>query len=426
MIIRSGKKKLGNLALILALSFYYAVGVLWTGEIMTASQTRYFWALSVLSVILIYIINSKGKIPSAKNGLNKLHICLALFILFALASVLWAANETRAYSRGSFVLKIIISMGIISWLMNSTGDTRSILKSIEYGGDFSIIYIILSNGVSRMISMFRSGSRLTYTGINSNGIGIVAAFSIIIAVYFIRKEGIKLTSLLMAPCAFIVILSVSKKAIFATIFGIILMLVFDNLDDKKLLNNLLRIVGIIIGSCVILYFLLRLPFLFSIQTRIYAMLEGVFKGVRASGIDTSTLERIHLNEAGYYIIRNHPILGVGLDNARYYNTYGVYLHNNYLELFADLGIVGLVLYYMIYILCGSRFIKYRDFNDKEFNICATLLILILILDIGKVSYYDLETYYFIVLFYMESCLIRKKWMVSGCNISISRINVKAE
>lgn len=387
---------------ILCLSFYYSIGVLWTGEVMTGSQTRLLWAISLIAIFVSYLLVSGFRFPKFKKWFCVEYFALLLFISFALFSASWAKNSNQVVSRGSFVLKIIISGILISIMINSRKNVRSILKSIEYGGDIAIIYTIAANGLSSMIAMFLRGSRLSYTGTNSNVLGGVAAFSVVICIYFLTVEGWRISSLFAIPCMLIVILSVSKKAIFAMFFGAFMYIVLINMNKKGFIKNMLKVVAIIIVSAFALYFILKLPFLAAVEQRVEAMFSGLAGGLSSSGIDRSTMERLSLIESGKTIIHKHPIIGVGLDNARFYNTYGVYLHNNYLELMADLGIVGAFLYYSVYLGILKNYVKYRNFIDKEYDICLTLLILVLILDWGRVTYYDLETYYFISLLLAES------------------------
>lgn len=395
---------------IFSLSFFYAVGALWSGSVFSSDVTRYLWIVSMILILLAIILKQNGSFPFPKK-INFYQFCILFFAGFSLLSRLWASNASRAFSRAIFVTEIVISMVFISILFKLNGCIRILLKSIEIGGYFAVMFLIYSNGISNMISFFRRGSRLTYTGVNSNTIGIIAAFSFVISIYFIATEGIHLVELFSIPSAFIVILSVSKKAYAISFFGIGFYFLVNSVKSKNLIKNIINISLTTIVIAVFFYFVLQLPVMDRFKTRLSSMVAGFVNGVNSKETDISTYERILLQQAGIEIIKDHPILGVGLDNARLFNSFDAYLHNNYLEIFADLGIIGLIIYYLPFIFFTSRFIKYREFAQSEYSICLSLLLIFLVMDLGRVSYYNVSTYYFMLLFYLKSVkLVQKSYI----------------
>ena len=77
------------------------------------------------------------------------------------------------------------------------------------------------------------------------------------------------------------------------------------------------------------------------------------------------------------------------------------LTNNFIELLADGGIIGFALYYSIYAFLLIRFIMIRDFRNQQFNICATLLVVNLIIEYGAVTYIYKHTYMFLMMFMLQ-------------------------
>lgn len=394
--------------LIISMSFYYAVGVIWTGSIWTKEQQVTLWTLAVLWVLLALSFVAKGKLSFSTKPTLYI-VSLSSFLFFAWSSYGWATNADRVASRGALITRIILSMMVFSLLLTFSGSFRAILKSIEYGGYMSVCYLILRNGVSYMTEKMLHGSRLTYTGVNSNTIGLVAAFAIIVAFYFFTVEGFKISTLFVIPCGFIIVLSVSKKSFLALIIGVVLFRMLCTTKKNRFVNNIIKIIGILCIVAIALYFLSSLPFMASVIKRMQAFFVTVFGNDGTTAVDTSTRERMELKQCGYELIQKNPLLGVGLDNARYFNKYTLYLHDNFLEIFADLGIFGFCAYYSIYAVNAVRFLKNWNTEDKEFNICVTLLILLLILDYSRVSYYNLSTYYMLLLLCIKSgALVKAK------------------
>ena len=83
------------------------------------------------------------------------------------------------------------------------------------------------------------------------------------------------------------------------------------------------------------------------------------------------------------------IIGVGLDNYRFYNARGLYAHNNFAELFADLNLLGLVAFYWLHIKTLITFIKNK--SDEYATFWIACIISLMLVDIGQVSY-SLFTY----------------------------------
>ena len=102
------------------------------------------------------------------------------------------------------------------------------------------------------------------------------------------------------------------------------------------------------------------------------------------GSDASALERNQLMLDAIETGMNHLLLGVGLHNSMYYTPIGMYAHNNYAEIFADLGIFGLVIYYSLYVVMLYRILRFTKGKERNFWLLFTLSFLLI--DYGQVSY----------------------------------------
>ena len=99
---------------------------------------------------------------------------------------------------------------------------------------------------------------------------------------------------------------------------------------------------------------------------------------------------------------SHPILGVGIGNARYYCSMGyTYLHNNYVELLACGGIVGFIIYYMPYMYLISQFYKNRAYLNEYSIMILFILSGVIMMDYGSVSYYSKSTYFFLMVCFLH-------------------------
>lgn len=78
----------------------------------------------------------------------------------------------------------------------------------------------------------------------------------------------------------------------------------------------------------------------------FAFSEGFFAHVTQSNVDDGAMERLIIYEQSWRVLREHPLLGTGpAGYAIYYMTYfpeeARSTHNNYLDIIAQFGIVGM-------------------------------------------------------------------------------------
>jgi len=116
-------------------------------------------------------------------------------------------------------------------------------------------------------------------------------------------------------------------------------------------------------------------------------------------------------EIGLKTFLDHPLFGIGIGNSReltvVYLGWETYLHNNFVELLASGGIVGFLLYYAMYLYLISVFWRCRKQYNEEYAICLTLLLVLLVLDFGRVSYYTKTQYVFLMVMFLETDVLRK-------------------
>ena len=106
-----------------------------------------------------------------------------------------------------------------------------------------------------------------------------------------------------------------------------------------------------------------------------------------------------------------PILGIGMGNSlELLASVGqrrTYLHCNFVEILASGGIIGFVIYYCIYVKLLGGLWKYRKYRSQTTNLCIVLLLLMLIMDYGMVTYYDKQQYLYFMCFFLQLELLKK-------------------
>jgi O-antigen ligase len=87
-----------------------------------------------------------------------------------------------------------------------------------------------------------------------------------------------------------------------------------------------------------------------------------------------------------------PLWGYGIDQFRWLNSYHEYSHNNYTELLANLGLVGLVLFYAIHANLVWRAASQARNGSGRSWLVLVFVLLLLLMDIARVSYTDRLTW----------------------------------
>lgn len=209
---------------------------------------------------------------------------------------------------------------------------------------FSLLaFVVLAVVMALMNLALNTGAeRMTFSeSLNVNAVGIVCMFGIAYLLYLLigmKKNPffVVLVVLLVTLLAFVVVKTVSKKAMIAAGVLIAFWLLFcyrQAFGKQNVLLRILLFVGLIVGMVLAYRWFLRT------EAESVEYITYRFEQIELSG-DTSAEMRYKLIILGFQTFLDHPIIGVGLNNFRFYNEYATYAHCFYAELFACTGIVG--------------------------------------------------------------------------------------
>lgn len=382
-----------------------------TYDIIFVSSLIYFFAiyaentlpggqlLLLLPLGIMCLLNWKKE--SSKIKINTTYFLLysISFIIFCMCSKLWSEKPNLSTPKINALVFIFIAMFIVSNSLAKYMDIEGLLKVFMYGGHFVVIYCFIRYGIGNVFDMLNGGTRISNELLNANSIGMCAAYAIVINIYFVMYDKLRLRDVLMLPSIIILLVSQSRKALLLVVLGVVGIYILKNIGKRFSVNTLLKFIIGFFVLIFILYMLVQLPFLESYMARIEELLTYVIEGTGRKDI------RFKYIELGLELFSEHPLLGIGIANANIYTKmyYGNdhYLHNNYVELLACGGIIGFLIYYSFYFYLIYSFIKFRKYRDKEYDICLILLLIVLIMDYGLVSYYSRTTYMYMLLFYLE-------------------------
>ena len=265
-----------------------------------------------------------------------------------------------------------------------------ILKCGVFSGLLLLIRVILFTPFQRIVVR-------DFGLLNANSIGLSLCISLILLFLLqgvSEKRDIKyyiIASLLIVG----IIFTASRKAILLLGYSLFSWTFFTT---EKPLKKILIASVIIIFMGLTYYFLMNNEFLYNI---IGMRFEGAINLVfgKTGYIDASSFERKVLIDKGLELWRDRPYIGYGASTFSKIAGFGIYSHNNYIELSVNLGIIGLLLFYQIYILLFVQIFKMRNTHLLKF--LSFLIIFLLGLDFAWVTLVEDLYLLFLVLIYIS-------------------------
>lgn len=365
-----------------------------------------FLAVSVC-ILIISVINDGGRLFVRIDAYQWM---FAAFMLFTLFTSLWAIRSTDSIVMARTLFRILVCFTFLYWYYVKQDNISSLLSALKWGGYFIAYYSIVFYGFDFLLSSTLSASmRLENEFANVNSIGMAVAMSLFLQVCEWAYGRFRLWTLIpFIPTVIVVAASQSRKAMVFCIVGVFIVFIIKNIGKKKVLNLLKLVIGILLIIAII-YVLAKL----SIFTGISERFETLYNSLTGEGkADSSSIIRSSMNKLGIEWWKKYPIAGIGMSNthiiAAQELNFDAYLHNNYVELLCGGGVIGFLLYYAMHAYLAFSLLKYRKVDEKYFAICFSWLIIMLIMDYGRVSYSSkMQWFYLMVQFVNVECLKHK-------------------
>lgn len=324
--------------------------------------------------------------------LNRFLLVYMVFYIWCLASILWATDEALS-------MKMVVRM---TFLTVTLIVIYNVLKRYDIKNAF--YYALITGTFINFVLFFNLFSVpfdtwlwLRYQGTlnNPNVLSIVSILSIVASAILlnINRNGPLLKTVLISNIAvsiFLIFQTASKKGLlFGSVFMIFLMF-YSKIKMKTLGISLLlaSVLGVIIVK-----FTDTEKLLFKVDYIVKRMMQ-LFDAMSGRKYDLSSNERMQFIVEGFDKFADTPIFGHGIDNFRVY--FGLYAHNNFIELLFDVGLVGLIMYYSVHVslLMQSRRVTHAFLR----NISIILIVIIMMMDVAVVSYFTKYLFTFLVVY----------------------------
>lgn len=376
MLIRDRKINLVNLMLIL---YIFSIIVFDEGTTILKVIKVIFVGVSVLHLIF-----------KKKLYIDRYIIWMTAFATFCMLSMQWSLSVENAKE---ILSALILNDICIFFVLNLFYDDRNRIKLIINTIIFSSIVLGVRVAIEYGTFIFLNGARGGGNGmISANTIGMIAAISSVLSIYKLKNQNqykvLYITALVFNLT--IMIFSASRKAL---LYFLIPVIIYYILNSKNVVSTIKKVLASIFIMILAFVAIMKVPFLYdSVGYRIETMING-FLGT--GDTDASTGLRLAMIEWGYEWFQDRPYFGYGINNFKTllgqqntsYGSEGVYAHNNYIELLVDVGIIGTLIYYYIYLSILNKGIgKWKKLNLLQM-IMLGILISCIINEYGSVSYY---------------------------------------
>ncbi len=361
--------------------------------------TNQYPKLVVFCLIVFSIINILFMGRSFK--LNIEYYLLFAWMLIGSMSTTTALDSDIAITK-LFTLFTVIPMALAFFYFATWYESPRNIWAGIFIGTLIMSYLSLHQGPT-----YGGEGRLTGTLGNANHFGYMLVISLIIIFYaFFSFKNRLLKSVVVAMGAvlvYFIAFTGSKQALFG-MFLVMLIYAIIKMNFHNLRRTLKSMVLMLLFTTIIVsafIFVSNTPY-FNRATEFMESVTHGKMGKTSSTGNTSTIKRYLFYVYGFDIAVKHPGLGVGLDNFRvaikeypgfmFYNM-GTYAHSNYIELMADTGFIGFILYMGIYIVLGMRLLRFRkqplEAAEQElYHAMIVFYFFVLASDFFRVSYYD--------------------------------------
>lgn len=340
------------------------------------------------------------------SRINKsvLSIWYLMFFAYAELSSIWAVYPSIAALRYSrFMLIILFTCFGMTQYASREKDIEKLLDVFIYAAFTILLIEFAGTPVSGWFSGYFGGN---VSGNNTNHFGFIILFGSIFSFYkaYIKRKRIfyVLFALFMFGC----VLSSSRKAIAMAVFGFLATLFFSFKRKHHFLHFFLALAA----SIAAFYMVMTVDLLYDIiGHRIEDLIN--FTNNQYSSQEIGSLQlRDTFIEFAKVLFKRKPLTGNGFANFAVLidletNEKGLYAHNNYWEILADLGMIGFIVYYWFYAyiavtLCAKLVRK----NFSYLNMISFIMLIAeLILERGVVSMSMPYPQLIICLIYILSC-----------------------
>lgn len=381
------KKRTGLTIIIDALILLYTCGIYLLSVYPETNIIFRIIAFALMGICAFYMLIKR------RCRFSKLIGFFAAFVLFCIFSTLWAADMAAAEAVCGTLAQLFMVFFLVYNYAVEENKVHYLVLVIMLSGVIFAVYSVLLFGVEAFFAGMIEGSRVGAEDSTLNLIGTATATSAILCLWYIFYEKRIWCLIPLVICVVVGFGAGSRKMLVVLALGAVLLFLLRGNFQKRLL-------GVLEAAIVlfVLYQLLQLPAFAGINERFNSFLN-IFTG--EGEVDGSTIKRFDMVQYGLEQFYRTPVGGMGIGNT-YLLTFKeigreTYLHNNYVELLASVGVIGTGLYYAMFLSPLPWLAKGNRRHNPLATLGVVLLVVELVLHFGMVTFYSKSAYMLLLL-----------------------------
>ena len=322
------------------------------------------------------------------------------WVLFCALSAFAALDPNLAFDKLMTLVTVIPMSFVLMHFVLWYRAPRSIWAGVIIGA------LLMCYLAARAGPIEPTDERLTATAGNANTLGyvlVVACVLLVHAMFSVRSLVLKAgTVVLAAVIVYVIPLTGSKQALISLFIAAAayMALKIDFKSARQVVRSFAVITMFLCALTAALFYFERTAYFDRLLDFRDAAIAGKLDESGRTGESTKNRYLFYVN--GIDMAAHNPAVGVGLDNFRLAITeypgfrglrMGAYAHSNYIEVLADTGFIGFMLYFAMYVVLARRLLRLRKMAlrgpDRQFyHVLTVLFCVILVSDLAMVSYYD--------------------------------------
>lgn len=318
--------------------------------------------------ISLYFASRNFFVFSATSNLVKLVVWFSFFVFLCVASLAWSTGNNYGqligYVKETYIPALLTIFCISNYIKLNPHKIDRLLDLLIYAEILTLVRALLNTPFVALISSFNSRLYAMNLGVNYNYYTTQMAFVAAITFYLVCNKKSRRYWLSFAFIMANIVISGSRKAILVTAVAMLLVYVLQG-NSKNVVRKIKRLFVILLLLLVALFIVVKVDFLYAlVGEKLFLAIDSIGQNAEDISsndvIDHSAHARAVLRDAAFSVFTENPLKGVGFYCFQFRNIYGLYAHNNYLEILADLGIIGFIVYYSYYIAILMK-IAYNKF-----------------------------------------------------------------
>lgn len=364
-------------------------------SLFTISDHEILYVYSNLCFLVFLIFSALNILNKKRIVVNSIILTYLFFCVYMVVSCLWAPVLSDAFTRSITTLQLMIMLFMIYNSFSQVECTEFLVRCLWIGGLILCIFFLYKYSMGEIVESYTIKFRLGEKIAPLNAVGRNLGIFVVINFYYIIVQK-KMLYFFTCVLGILILSTTQSRTSLLLCFAGGLVIVAIKVRESRLARFTVILMGVAIFCLIVKSDTVRAMF-----WRVYKMFIFL-TDTSNMDVDYSAFIRLNLIRKGIAFIVNNPLLGYGVASG-YYLLEGDYFHNNYVQVWVEMGIVGMLCYYvpMIYII-----LKALQRPKENGNILAVvLLVMTLTGDFVNSTYYHKITY---VMLGVAMCVVQKK------------------